>query len=123
MTDKHDESWEVLVASVQKAGKEFSRSQSRNKWRAYFLGHLLSKSAEPNSAYVLATSDGRTLDVFPGNRRGLDLGDRPHHWSREAASLESERWNRDNLPQDHVFPIYWRDFYAAQILRIQSRCG
>lgn len=97
------------------------RAETRHALRMLKLQVALNKEEEPAETFVLATSDGRTIEVMPDKTLGLDVGDKPKHWSQDRANELAERWNRTASPKDHVNAVYWREHYRAHVERLKNR--
>lgn len=97
------------------------KAETRRALRWIKMKAALENGEEPTETYVLATSDGRTMDIMSDRSLGLDVGDKPKHWSQKRAVELAERWNRDAPSGDHVKCIYWREHYRAQLERLKNK--
>lgn len=110
---------EIINEFIGKGAVPADRALARRFLWMIHLHAALLKTDEPQNTLVLATLDGRTLEISSSRQLCLDVGDSPTHWPHERGAELARQWNRNAASKDQVALVYWRDHYRSQIQRIE----
>ena len=79
----------------------------------------LKRLTEPVNLFVLASSDGRTLQTMSCGSKALYFTGAPQHWNERSGHFASQFWNKTATRRDQVTSAPWRDHYQEQIDQLE----